>query len=212
LCVPTLSDPGPCPIGTAILPVESLPHPVGPFRWWSLGSVTLPPFSAGSDPAFNRLVLGAKLVGDVEHPLPTLQLLTNRFRCETIPAGAAKCVFPGSVATITFSRSDPHMKHVARHMYFAINTLDKPTTLHKDSTRATANRRAAGCVPGGPWEPKYPKWSCDEYPFASTEEGGAGASIRGVPLLENNAQGSKLGGFYRFFHVLDGEKFRVKVR
>ncbi len=38
--------------------------------------------------------------------------------------------------------------------------------------------------------------SCDEYPFASTTAGGAGSSIRGVPLWENLVQGGYIGSFY----------------
>ncbi len=39
-------------------------------------------------------------------------------------------------------------------------------------------------------------WSCDEYPFASTNEGGSAAIIRGVELDENNKQGGDLSAFY----------------
>jgi hypothetical protein len=38
--------------------------------------------------------------------------------------------------------------------------------------------------------------TCDEYPFASTQQGGAGASTRGVPGSETSPQGSLLSGFY----------------
>ncbi len=43
----------------------------------------------------------------------------------------------------------------------------------------------------------YTYTSCDEYPFASTTNGGSSAIIRGVPLSENSAQGRALSKFYR---------------
>jgi RHS repeat-associated protein len=39
--------------------------------------------------------------------------------------------------------------------------------------------------------------SLDEYPFASTFQGGAGASINAVPRSEQNFQGGTLSGFYK---------------
>jgi hypothetical protein len=51
--------------------------------------------------------------------------------------------------------------------------------------------------------------SCDEYPFASTGQGGAGSSTRGVPLWENWLQGGLLSAFY--FGMRPGEPFAVVV-
>ena len=39
--------------------------------------------------------------------------------------------------------------------------------------------------------------SCDEYPFASTRQGGKGAKISYVPKRENYSQGGQLSAFYR---------------
>ncbi|MBT0565650.1 NucA/NucB deoxyribonuclease domain-containing protein [Williamsia sp. CHRR-6] len=61
--------------------------------------------------------------------------------------------------------------------------------------------------------------SCDEYPFASTVEGGASASIAWVPLAEqvrvdgddiDVAQGTLLSTFYRENRVIEGDKFFVQ--
>ncbi len=43
----------------------------------------------------------------------------------------------------------------------------------------------------------YTYTSCDEYPFASSLQGGATAIIRGVPLSENRRQGGQLSAFFR---------------
>ena len=57
-------------------------------------------------------------------------------------------------------------------------------------------------------------WSCDEFPFASTTNGGSDAIIRGVRLRENNIQGGQLSVFRRTwakFLQADGGEFFVCV-
>jgi RHS repeat-associated protein len=49
----------------------------------------------------------------------------------------------------------------------------------------------------------------DEYPFASTYEGGAGASVRIVPAGENRLQGLQIAHFYFRNQIRDGDKFKV---
>ena len=53
--------------------------------------------------------------------------------------------------------------------------------------------------------------SCDEYPFASTYEGGTGAVIAAVPIKENSSQGGQLSAFYRKNDIQDGGCFEVKI-
>jgi hypothetical protein len=55
------------------------------------------------------------------------------------------------------------------------------------------NRDAAcaGFVPLAP-----PNTSCDEYPFATTFQGGSSASVRAVPPAEQSLQGTLLQQFY----------------
>lgn len=54
--------------------------------------------------------------------------------------------------------------------------------------------------------------SPDEYPFASTEQGGAGARVEGVPIGEQRIQGGVLSSFYQKYAIGDGDLFRVVVR
>ena len=49
--------------------------------------------------------------------------------------------------------------------------------------------------------------SMDEFPFASTEEGGAKAHARSVPARENSMQGGYLKALY--LHMYEGQKFGV---
>ena len=54
-------------------------------------------------------------------------------------------------------------------------------------------------------------WSCDEYPFASSNQGGLGSVIRRVPLVENNRQGGALSAFYRRNRIGNGNCYCVFV-
>jgi hypothetical protein len=77
-------------------------------------------------------------------------------------------------------------------------------TRTRDQDLIDANREAAChgfCGPGSP----------DEYPFASTHEGGAGARVQGVPLKEQRIQGGVLSRFYAKYGIGDGDRFRVIV-
>ncbi|WP_188282646.1 FG-GAP-like repeat-containing protein [Streptomyces sp. CBMA29] len=53
--------------------------------------------------------------------------------------------------------------------------------------------------------------SCDEYPFASTLEGGIGAKIKDVPRAENNTQGGLMSGFLSANRMVRGDQFLVAV-
>jgi RHS repeat-associated protein len=56
-----------------------------------------------------------------------------------------------------------------------------------------------------------PDGSCDEYPFASTYEGGGNSSTLEVPEHENDVQGGILGNFYRRERIENRCKFEVCV-
>jgi Deoxyribonuclease NucA/NucB len=96
---------------------------------------------------------------------------------------------------------------IADHVRAAL-AAGYPSVLTRASgPRQRANRRAA-C---GQW-PRGSRLSCDEYPFASTVEGGRGASITGVPRVEQRRQGGALRAFYAKHRVRVGEQFLVVVR
>jgi RHS repeat-associated protein len=54
--------------------------------------------------------------------------------------------------------------------------------------------------------------SPDEYPFASTMEGGADAFVTDVPLREQHVQGGVVSRFYQQRGIEHGDKFRVRVK
>ncbi len=157
-------------------------------------------------------------------PAPIVELTdTATFRCNRTKRGRG-CVVPGYLPSAEFSLSSPKHGLVAAHMADAEASLANhpgrqadgiPLTRQTDLLDIVANRLAS-C---GAFKPTIPQGSCDEYPFASTEEGAArpGAllgvdfSVREVPLSQNRSQGGVLGRFYRRNRVLDGDSFWVRV-
>jgi Deoxyribonuclease NucA/NucB len=94
---------------------------------------------------------------------------------------------------------------IAAHIR-AAQAAGKPAILHR--ILPTPPDRRPGACRG--W--RGPS-SCDEYPFASTAEGGPGkASIAGVPLREQRRQGGDLAGFYRRHRIGNGDAFVVVVQ
>jgi hypothetical protein len=97
------------------------------------------------------------------------------------------------------------MPFIARNTKLAWES-GRPAVLTMNRPKQPANRNIA-C---GSFVHKYPPpmGSCDEYPMASTDEGGKGARAEEVPGRENLCQ----GGSYRPQYPKDGEKFLVVIR
>ncbi len=98
------------------------------------------------------------------------------------------------------------MPNIGRNVQSAIDE-GQPSVLNRttDPALIRANRAAACagfCGPGSP----------DEYPFASTLQGGAGARVvAGVPLQEQFIQGALLRNFYAKYGIGEGDPFQVIV-
>ncbi|SAM82111.1 uncharacterized protein UBRO_04400 [Ustilago bromivora] len=93
---------------------------------------------------------------------------------------------------------------------YAIQCAGKPTRLHRDSANASINRANTACrspnrCAGKPADSN----SCDEYPYASSQEGGAGSATRCVPSTENSRQGGTLSSFYTNNGVIDRNAYNV---
>lgn len=86
---------------------------------------------------------------------------------------------------------------------------------HITDVREQRRKRRQACsrqVTGPPPKGK----SCDEYPFASTAEGGTALpkddhGFAFVPVAEQNSQSGLITAFYNADRVLDGDAFRVSV-
>lgn len=90
------------------------------------------------------------------------------------------------------------------------NTLNafrqgKPDVLHYDSDESHRDARRKEALSGHPV--KGDGTSRDEYPYASTLEGGKGAVVADVPTKEQSIQGGQLGALYKTLQ--NGEAFLV---
>jgi hypothetical protein len=83
----------------------------------------------------------------------------------------------------------------------------KPGVLTKDSAQEPSNRKLV-CKKSFP---RSYGGECDEYPFASTREGGAGAQEHEVPPRENACQGGTLRGRYLAHGIKDGDSYLVVI-
>ena len=86
-----------------------------------------------------------------------------------------------------------------------------PSRLHRMTGRSRINANRTAALSGHP--PAGPGMSLDEYPFASTYEGGGGANseVMAVPVPEQQFQGGLMSSFYQNNNVNDGDEFEVKV-
>jgi RHS repeat-associated protein len=86
----------------------------------------------------------------------------------------------------------------------------KPFLLHRNGggKEISDNRKFAGCTT---WWKSLGAGSCDEYPFASTREGGLGSQVMGVPAAEQQIQGTTISAFYSTNRVKNGDPFLVAV-
>ncbi len=51
----------------------------------------------------------------------------------------------------------------------------------------------------------------DEFPYASTKQGGRGAHVQPVLSGENQAVGRELGAFYKKLGIGNGDSFDIKI-
>jgi len=114
-------------------------------------------------------------------------------------AGAAEEPLP------TFAVDAARTPNIAQNIQRALDE-GYPGVLNRTTNplRIRANRQAACtgfCGPGSP----------DEYPFASSIQGGVGARVQGVPLAEQRIQGGMLARFYAQHGIGEGDPFRVIV-
>lgn len=99
------------------------------------------------------------------------------------------------------------MPFITRNIKLAA-AAGKPTFLTKvDEVRADLNRKVA-CRG---FKSRYIKGSCDEYPFASSAEGGAGARVEEVPAREQSCQGNALMRQYGKQKIVPGSRYHVAI-
>jgi len=118
---------------------------------------------------------------------------------------------PASLHTFEESLSGPRKRIAAGILAAIVNgnaTGKKPQKLeyHGSLALQQAKRRAALAD----YPPLPTGMSYDEYPFASTTEGGKGAYVTAVPKAEQDSQGGALSTFYGDY-VPNGGYFWVQI-
>jgi len=127
---------------------------------------------------------------------------------------AMKNLFPDSCYLPLYETSSGgNQPTIAFNIYTAQHLHGQPMLLTYLGFRDRRRYRAA-CGSGNFRLGPSPYTSCDEYPFATTVEGGAGATTLGVPVGEQSSQGGTLGNFYTRYRgtgVAAGEWFAAIV-
>jgi hypothetical protein len=108
-----------------------------------------------------------------------------------------------SKETVTVKLSSRRYPHATGHIREAVSH-GKPTVLHLQRTQAKTNRRKS--LRNIPTRPGYDR---DEYPPASTREGGQGAHVRYVIPRENRGAGATMRK--QLATYCDGQKFRIQI-
>jgi len=139
--------------------------------------------------------------------------LSNRY--------GAGCINDRAHSVVTYdARSNPVVGPVALHVFDAMTRLPshwgnprRGQPLNRVTLQATIDKNrneACGDMVTGPGQ------SCDEFPFASSYQGGFNSpaedrSRKEVPTLANNSQGGLTNAAYDLYRVIDGNPFYVQV-
>jgi len=216
--------------GTLVVNVSQIKPGIAPTT--QVGSLHIP-VTTGYQGAEDQIVIDSPLatyfqeVSDfatdwtLDTPVPGMsqsygtEMTDISVRCDNQVGTRAGCVNPDYTPTLKFSGIPNININIGNHQ--ALNGVGAPdgTPLHRGESPLTtvANRDAAcrtdretslGTKPTNMTNP-----SCDEYPFASSKEGGGNASVRWVPLAENNSQGGQTSTFYQNNRVMPGDAFYV---
>ena len=118
-------------------------------------------------------------------------------------------------AIATFNWDCTNSLATCNNACFSVNHGLHPGVLTYDSNpdNRTPRRQSSGCAqnPCNTASIPYSRFgnSCDEYPFASTNEGGPDATLRCVDSSENSSEGGQLGNFYKT--IQNGDQFNIYV-
>jgi hypothetical protein len=145
------------------------------------------------------------------------------YRCDDALKGQrAGCVFPGFGSTLTTMKQLPDIaKNIHRIQAKGPGHYGRPggkNPLHRNviSKAAAQKVRNQVCARRLTGNPPKKGLTCDEYPFATTKEGGTKLSKenRGwawVSAAQQSSQGGKVRAFYYANRILDNDAFWVKV-
>jgi hypothetical protein len=164
-----------------------------------------------------------------QYGLNAITVNSRTFRCDAQINKTRGCVFPSYRSTMTTMATLPHISaHIRQvqaagpHHYgskarsngrypLSRTTLKRRQTANY-ATACPASRAATRPAP----DPKTGPWSCDEYPFKTTNQGASMTKQPDwgwawVPVSEQSAQGGRVNAFYRANRILNDDQFWVAV-
>ena len=120
--------------------------------------------------------------------------------CAAKYATGLRSFFPGDCSDVRMPivfMSEAVMPGIGEHVMES-QASGRPAILNRTALLKATNRGGAiaKCALGMDLPVQNAGSSCDEYPFASTYQGGVPASVAKVPLMSNWVQGGVLSGFY----------------
>lgn len=219
----------------------------GANRGINIFSVPMTPGTLSEGKATYTAVVAAGLVADgktswsqeLTNTLPnvtpgTFQFASQTARCDNAVSGNINtgCVNADVRPALQYSKSDPAVNETATHIAKAQGS-DLPSLLHRETNAATITKNRTFSCSGVP-SPRPTGKDCDEYPFASTKEGGnstggtrtfadcgitqtvnstgpGGVSRCLIDSTDNQTAGRQLAAMYLKNRVLDGDEFTVKI-
>ncbi|MGI5133897.1 MULTISPECIES: NucA/NucB deoxyribonuclease domain-containing protein [unclassified Streptomyces] len=144
------------------------------------------------------------------------------YRCDnyygstrTNRSGCAIPQVPTGVSMVGLARIDEGIRKLrARGGHYGDPNGGKPLHWVINKTQENANRTAVCPRTAPPDMRRAGRTSCDEYPFASTKEGGTHLpanqrEITWVKTQENKSQGGRITAWRGQMHVMDGDPFYV---
>ncbi|MGW5609507.1 NucA/NucB deoxyribonuclease domain-containing protein [Streptomyces sp. NPDC003753] len=144
------------------------------------------------------------------------------YRCDNYygssRASRSGCAFtdaPTGVSMVGLPRIDEGIRKLrSRGGHYGDPNGGKPLHWMINKTQENANRAAVCPRTAPPDMRRAGRTSCDEYPFASTKEGGTHLpanqrEITWVAVNENKAQGGRITAWRGQMHVMDGDPFYV---
>jgi hypothetical protein len=152
---------------------------------------------------YHRLTGGTELVGDGESQFMVASSASSEVHKCTPQQELADAQCDGLKFVILDAAKMPF---ITRNISTAW-TAGKPGVLTKDAAAEPGNRKQV-CLASFP---RPYGGQCDEYPFAATTQGGAGAQEQEVPARENQCQGGTLAVGYRAAGIKDQDNFLVVI-
>lgn len=203
------------PPGTGPTPTPTRPNKTGDLLLSARGAVLTRPNPIALAIGACLVIAGGALTFAVqERPRTEFVVAPMELVPAPQPATATPMPFPGRPPTPTPSgmsifKPGGDTPQSTQHIIDAI-AAGKPSTVTYRGPNNSHSRRwlrnAPACRGGSATQ-----W-CDEYPFASVDEGGQAnnPSLRLVPGAEQSIQGGKISGFLSACRVVAGEKYKVE--